>query len=214
MRGVRCPGRVAINSEIIENLRFLLSSAKERNTEQGIKTFASYLNRLSAFSDSSEAYKELYRELSGMQRFADFNNKEWQAVKAIFNAIEANQQQNRLRPADWTQNGLLKNCEPLSQVWFVHDYIQLQFQDQTVTIMNTPELKLPSGVTLGRNDVCFCDTLVSQIEQSIQDTKLFNGQQFTIKFESGIELVVPLTAEAANGPEALKLPGGCIVFNT
>jgi len=24
-----------------------------------------------------------------MQRFADFNNKEWKAVQAIFNAIEA-----------------------------------------------------------------------------------------------------------------------------
>lgn len=82
--------RISIESEIIENLRFLISSAKERNTEQGVKTFTSYLTRLSEPNSNGEALKELYRELSGMQRFVDFNNKEWKAVQAIFNAIESN----------------------------------------------------------------------------------------------------------------------------
>ena len=44
----------------------------------------------------------------------------------------------------------LMGCEPLSQVWFVHDYIQLQFQDRTLTILNEPRLHLPSGEVLAR----------------------------------------------------------------
>ena len=70
----------------------------------------------------------------------------------------------------------LENSDPLSQVWFVHDYIQLQFQDRTVTVLNTPKLKLPSGSVLERNDEGFCDNLVSQIEQSIQDAQLREGK--------------------------------------
>ena len=39
----------------------------------------------------------------------------------------------------------LEGCEPMSQVWFVHDYIQLQFQERTVTILNKPQIQLASG---------------------------------------------------------------------
>ncbi|UTW48773.1 hypothetical protein [Bacterioplanoides sp. SCSIO 12839] len=79
-----------MSSEIIENLRFLMSSAKERNIEQGVNTFSSYIEKLSSTNSGQLVYEDLYRELSGIQRFADFNNKEWQAVQAIFNAIESN----------------------------------------------------------------------------------------------------------------------------
>ncbi|ARD22990.1 hypothetical protein ACFOD0_15845 [Shewanella intestini] len=79
-----------MNSEIIENLRFLISSAKDRDIEQGVSTFNSYIEKLSSTSSEKLVCEDLYRELSGMQRFADFNTKEWQAVQAIFNAIETN----------------------------------------------------------------------------------------------------------------------------
>ena len=108
----------------------------------------------------------------------------------------------------------LENSEPLSQVWFVHDYIQLQFQDRTVSILNEPSLRLPSGQVIGRSSVGFCDQLVAQIDQPIHDAKLVEGECFTIQFGSGVELVVPLTGDAAKGPEALELPGAYIVFNT
>jgi hypothetical protein len=108
----------------------------------------------------------------------------------------------------------LENSAPLSQVWFVHDYIQLQFQERSVTVMNTPKLRLSSGVILERKDEGFCDCLVSQIEQSIQDSQLRDNEEFLIRFASGVELIIPLTEEAANGPEAVELPGAVIVFNT
>ena len=104
--------------------------------------------------------------------------------------------------------------EPLSQVCFVHDYIQLHFQEQRVTVFNTPKLSLPSGATIDQADVGFCDKLVSQIGQSIQEAGLFEGLHFIIRFGSGVEFIVQLTSEAANSPEALELPGAYIVFNT
>lgn len=108
----------------------------------------------------------------------------------------------------------LENLEPLSQVWFVFDYIQLQFEKQTISILNTPRLKLMSGAMLERNSAGFCDNLVSQIGQSIQNAQLQEGHQFTIMFSSGVELIVPLSTDAVNGPEAIELPRGYIVFNT
>lgn len=107
----------------------------------------------------------------------------------------------------------LIGCEPLSQVWFVHDYIQLQFQDRTITILNEPRLRLPSGELLARGDSGFCDHLVLQIGERIQDALLEEQAHFTLEFQSGVALVVPLTREAARGPEALELPGAWVIFN-
>lgn len=78
-----------MKSEIIANLSFLLSSAKERGIVQGVKTFSAYIEKLDDTKDERAVYDSLYRELSGMQRFADFDNKEWQAIQAIFHAIES-----------------------------------------------------------------------------------------------------------------------------
>jgi len=107
----------------------------------------------------------------------------------------------------------LRDCEPLSQVWFVHDYIQLQFQDHTITILNEPRLRLSSGEILARGDGGFCDHLVLQIGERIQDVLLEERNHFTLEFESGVALIVPLNREAARGPEALELPGAWIIFN-
>lgn len=108
----------------------------------------------------------------------------------------------------------LENTAPLSQVWFVHDYIQLKFQDRTVTVLNTPKLRLSSGMVLNRSDDGFCDNLVSQIGQPIDEARLIEEELFFIRFASGVELMVPLNDEAVNGPEALELPGAYVVFNT
>lgn len=107
----------------------------------------------------------------------------------------------------------LMDYEPLSQVWFVHDYIQLQFQDRTLTILNEPRLHLPSGEALARCDSGFCDNLVLQIGESIEGTVLEEQSHFTLQFSSGVALNVPLTRDAARCAEALELPGAWIIFN-
>ena len=79
----------ARSSLIIANLSFLISSAKERGTQQGIGTLSRYIELLSATNDEQETVEELYNELSSMQRFADFNRKEWQSLQTIFSTIES-----------------------------------------------------------------------------------------------------------------------------
>ncbi len=109
----------------------------------------------------------------------------------------------------------IKIKEPLSQIWFVHDYIQLRFQEQIISVYNTPELFLADGTKLDRESKGFCDILVAQIEQPIEKIDLTEGLLFAIRFTSGVIFCVPLNDEAAiNGPEALELPGAQIVFNT
>lgn len=85
--GVIWQRNVSIKSEIIANLSFLISSAKERGTQQGIETFSRYIELLSATNNEQETVEELYNELSSMQRFADFNRKEWQSLQIIFSTI-------------------------------------------------------------------------------------------------------------------------------
>ncbi|MFG1495170.1 hypothetical protein ABMA57_00965 [Saccharospirillum sp. HFRX-1] len=75
--------------DIIENLQFLISSAQQRNLEQGIQTFNYYIEELTRTNYGPQVCEYLYNELSSMQRFAEFNDREWQAVLAIFKAIES-----------------------------------------------------------------------------------------------------------------------------
>jgi len=106
----------------------------------------------------------------------------------------------------------LQGCGPLSQVWFVHDYIQLQFQDRTVSIFNTPQLHDPVRGIFSRESEGFCDLLVAQINQGLSDAILVEDTMFTLVFENQVRLVIPITAEAAHGPEAVEV-GIWIVFN-
>lgn len=107
----------------------------------------------------------------------------------------------------------LENCEPLSQVWFVHDYIQLKFQDRTVTVLNVPKLKLPSGRIMERSSEGFCDKLVELIEQPLDESTLLEEKYFSLTFANGAEFIVPLSEDAIRGPEAVEI-GAWIVFNT
>ncbi len=70
-------------NEIIEKLDFLVSSAKERNVIQGIQTFSNYIEILKKAEKPISIFPSLYRELCGMQRFADFTNQEWEVFKEL-----------------------------------------------------------------------------------------------------------------------------------
>ena len=107
----------------------------------------------------------------------------------------------------------LEHCEPLSQVWFVHDYIQLRFQDRTVTVLNEPKLKLPSGRIMERSSKGFCDRLVALINQPLAESTLIEKEHFSLTFANGAEFIVPLSEDAIRGPEAVEI-GTWIVFNT
>lgn len=86
--------------------------------------------------------------------------------------------------------------EPLSQVVFVHDYIQLVFQDACFSIYNTVELRQGETVTL-QGCPGFCDGLVNLIGQSLISASV--EPPLSLEFQSGLVLVVQ---QPGDGPEA------------
>lgn len=85
---------------------------------------------------------------------------------------------------------------PLTQVVFVHDYIQLVFQDDCFSIYNTAELK-QDGNSLLRGQFGFCDALVSLIGLPL--TSVSSQPLLSLRFQGGAEFIV---TEAFSGPEA------------
>lgn len=86
--------------------------------------------------------------------------------------------------------------EPLSRVVFIHDYLQLVFQDACFSIYNPAELKLDSSLLLS-GQPGFCDVLVSLIGQPL--TSALSSPSLSLTFQNGTVLTV---AQIGQGPEA------------
>lgn len=97
--------------------------------------------------------------------------------------------------------------EPLSQVVFVHDYLQLVFQDACFSIYNVAELRQGNS-SLSQGQPCFCDGLVSLIGQPL--TSASANPSLSLTFQNGTVLIV---AQSGQGPEAWQYnsPGEPIV---
>jgi hypothetical protein len=91
--------------------------------------------------------------------------------------------------------------EPLSQVAFVHDYLQLRFQDQILTIFNNSDLGL-RGSHIPSGAPGFCDAIVGLIGQRVVDMSALDDMPLVLHFEAGAVLRVPCSGAAARGPEA------------
>ena len=93
----------------------------------------------------------------------------------------------------------LQPTDPLSQVVFIHDYLQLVFQDCAYTLYNTANYSL-GAVAYRQGEPGFCDALVSLIDQTAQADARSNG--LYLQFAKGAIVSVPLSGPDANGPEA------------
>lgn len=86
--------------------------------------------------------------------------------------------------------------EPLSQVVFIHDYLQLVFQGACFSIYNATELKHGSSSLL-QGQPGFCDGLVSLIGQPLISASA--NPSLSLTFQNGTILVV---GQSGPGPEA------------
>lgn len=86
--------------------------------------------------------------------------------------------------------------EPLSQVVFIHDYLQLVFQDACFSIYNAAELRQGNS-SLSQGQSGFCDGLVSLIGQPL--TSASASPSLSLTFQSGTVLVV---AQSGQDPES------------
>lgn len=94
--------------------------------------------------------------------------------------------------------------DELSAVSFVHDYIQLVFQDWGFSFYNEVSIDVGTA-TVHRKDAGFCDLLVGLIGQTAIGTGPNKEVALVLTFESGTRVLVHLADENCDWPEAWQL---------
>jgi hypothetical protein len=79
--------------------------------------------------------------------------------------------------------------EPLSQVVFVHDYVQLVFQNACISIYNPISVQIGTASALAKGSPGFCDALVGLIGYSANVE--VDRTHLTLHFNSGARVNVP-----------------------
>ena len=101
----------------------------------------------------------------------------------------------------------LSKCNPLSEVRFVHDYVQLIFQDCSINVCNRSTVVV-DGEEYDHGVSGYCDAAVSLIGDSIVKVEFVETEYFRLHLTHGHMFVVDLSAEGGDGPEAFELGGG------
>ena len=99
---------------------------------------------------------------------------------------------------------VLLDAEPMSQVIFIGDYVQLVFQDTYFNLYGAVTVHR-SGCTLKRKDLGFCDELCRLIGQRAIETSAEEGAFAAVTFEGGTTVTVSVRVEDNVGPEAFLL---------
>ena len=96
--------------------------------------------------------------------------------------------------------------DPLSEVAFVHDYVQVAFQDARFSLYNTLRLILgPIAFTQG--EVEFPGHLVGLIGHRVLSASSSENAFLQLHFEGGAELQVLRAGRFRRGPEAYQFNG-------
>ncbi|HEY2711215.1 MAG TPA: hypothetical protein VGI60_01775 [Chthoniobacterales bacterium] len=105
----------------------------------------------------------------------------------------------------------LKPTGTLSQVVFVHDYLQLVFQSESFSVFNVCEVA--RGEVVSRcGEPGFCDAVVALIGQHVNGVSASSPFKLALTFEDGSAFRI-LSHHRANGPEAFAWhgPGNTII---
>jgi hypothetical protein len=94
----------------------------------------------------------------------------------------------------------LEPSDALTQVVFVHDYIQLVFDGQTFSLYGNISV-VSKGEQLGRKSSGFCDRLVGLIGQRATAAAGPPEDELNLRFESGVSIQV----RAGVGPETWEM---------
>ena len=98
----------------------------------------------------------------------------------------------------------LLSAEPLSQVIFVHEYVQLRFQDTCLSLYSLLSVGTGRSV-LNRSDHGFCDALVELINQRVASVDYRAENHLRITFAGGGSVTASLKANDVIGPELFQL---------
>jgi hypothetical protein len=96
--------------------------------------------------------------------------------------------------------------DELSQVVFIHDYLQLVFQDVYFTLL-TPPILTSDGERFRPGERGFCDELVSLISSKATAVERGANDDLSISFANGAKVSVLTSDPRATGPEAWHFGG-------
>jgi hypothetical protein len=102
----------------------------------------------------------------------------------------------------------LKKCDPLSQIIFIHDYIQLILQDCIITVCNTSEIKPFNKKPISFGKQGFADELIKLIDSKITEVSYSENKVLTLIFSNNYEFSVLLNPESVSSSEAFEISGG------
>lgn len=92
----------------------------------------------------------------------------------------------------------------LSEVTFIHDYIQISFQDSGFSLYNRVAVRTEAGL-FNQGEPGFCDALVSLIGQRAASVTLDVASALKFAFSGGETIVVLVDDASIRGPEAWQM---------
>ncbi len=98
----------------------------------------------------------------------------------------------------------LKPIEPLTQVVFVHDYIQLVFEAETLSIFNLMRFRGLQGEELEQGRIGFADALWGLIGARAHSVSTSPSECLALQFENKGRLAVTCEADESPGSEAFQ----------
>ncbi len=106
----------------------------------------------------------------------------------------------------------LNPVEPLTQVVFVHDYVQLVFGSETLSIFNLMRFRGLQGDDLEQGRVGFADALTGLIGAKAHSVSTSPSECLALQFENEGRLAVTCEADEAAGAEAFQFNSTAGVF--
>ena len=95
----------------------------------------------------------------------------------------------------------------MSQVVFIHDYIQLIFQDCIINVYNDSEIIPKNKPAIIKGSTGYADSIVQLIDKKITEVTYSEGEKLSLLFSNGNRFNILLGSSAAHGPEAFEISG-------
>lgn len=89
----------------------------------------------------------------------------------------------------------------LSAVEFVHEHLQLRFEEAVLTLYVWPEVADADGISVGFGQPNYRDALCSVIDEAVSSAEFNEGDALTVEFENGTVLALSLRDEDIDTPE-------------
>jgi hypothetical protein len=98
----------------------------------------------------------------------------------------------------------LDPTEPLTQVVFVHDYVQLVFDTDILSVYNPMTFRGSQGAALEQGQIGFADALLGLIGAKASSVETSQVECLALQFESKGRLAVRRATDESARPEAFQ----------